>query len=58
MPVIAVALIAGGVLVPNSRDPHAPRLDLVGTVLSVTMLFSVLLYGIIEGPTRWAGPIR
>ena len=57
LPVIAVALIAGGVLVPNSRDPHAPRLDLVGTVLSVTMLFA-LLYGIIEGPTRgWTDPL-
>ncbi|HEY1737860.1 MAG TPA: DHA2 family efflux MFS transporter permease subunit [Acidimicrobiia bacterium] len=51
MPVIAVALVAGWLLVPNSRDPHAPKLDLVGTVLSVTMLFT-LLYGIIEGPTR------
>ncbi len=51
MPVIAVALVAGALLVPNSRDEHAPRLDLVGTVLSVTMLFA-LLYAIIEGPTR------
>ena len=57
IPVIAVALVAGAVLVPNSRDPHAPRLDLVGTVLSVTMLFA-LLYAIIEGPTHgWTDPV-
>ena len=57
MPVIAVALAAGAVLVPNSRDLHAPRLDLIGTVLSVTTLFA-LLYAIIEGPTRgWTDPV-
>jgi EmrB/QacA subfamily drug resistance transporter len=51
MPVIAVALVAGWLLVPNSRDPHAEELDLVGTVLSVVTLVT-LLYGIIEGPSR------
>ena len=57
IPVIAVALLAGAILVPNSRDPHAPKLDLAGTVLSVTMLLS-LLYAIIEGPTRgWTDPV-
>jgi AcrR family transcriptional regulator len=44
-------------LVPNSRDEHAPKLDLVGTVLSVSMLVT-LLYGIIEGPSRgWTDPV-
>jgi EmrB/QacA subfamily drug resistance transporter len=57
IPVIAVALIAGTLLVPNSRDAHAPKLDLVGTVLSVSMLVT-LLYGIIEGPNRgWTDPV-
>ena len=57
IPVIAVALIAGSVLVPNSHDPHAPKLDLVGTVLSVATLVT-LLYGIIEGPSRgWLDPL-
>jgi EmrB/QacA subfamily drug resistance transporter len=57
IPVIAVALIAGTLLVPNSRDPYAPKLDLVGTVLSVTTLVT-LLYGIIEGPNRgWTDPL-
>jgi EmrB/QacA subfamily drug resistance transporter len=57
IPVVVVALVATAVLVPNSRDAHAPGLDVVGTVLSVTMLFS-LLYAIIEGPSRgWTDPV-
>jgi EmrB/QacA subfamily drug resistance transporter len=57
MPVIAVALGASAVLVPNSRDPHAPKLDVVGTALSVTMLVS-LLFAIIEGPNHgWTDPV-
>jgi EmrB/QacA subfamily drug resistance transporter len=51
VPVIAVALVAGVVLVPNSRDPEAPPLDYVGAALSVLMLLG-LLYGIIEGPSK------
>jgi EmrB/QacA subfamily drug resistance transporter len=49
IPVVIVALIAGRALVPTSRDPHAPRLDLVGTVLASSGL-AALLYGIIEAP--------
>jgi EmrB/QacA subfamily drug resistance transporter len=57
IPVVVVALVATVLMVPNSRDTHAPNLDLVGTVLSVTMLFS-LLYAIIEGPSRgWSDPV-
>jgi EmrB/QacA subfamily drug resistance transporter len=51
VPVVLLALVAGRVLVPNSRDPHSPRLDLTGTVLSAAGLFG-LLYGIIEAPAR------
>ena len=51
VPVIAVALVGGAILVPNSRDPESPPLDYVGAALSVTMLLS-LLYGIIEGPSH------
>jgi EmrB/QacA subfamily drug resistance transporter len=51
VPIIAVALVATLLIVPNSRDRHAPRLDLLGTALSVAMLVT-LLYGIIEGPNR------
>ena len=49
---VPLALLAAGaayVLVPESRDPAVPRLDLVGLGLSVAML-TVLTYTIIEGP--------
>ncbi len=57
VPVIAVALVGAVFLVPESRDPHAPPLDIGGVVLSIVGLFG-LLYGIIEGPARgWTDPV-
>lgn len=54
VPIVIIALLGGHRLVPTSRDPHAPRIDLVGTVLGSIGLAS-LLYGIIEAPARgWA----
>jgi EmrB/QacA subfamily drug resistance transporter len=50
VPVIVVGMIAVALLVPNSSDPAAPRLDLVGATLS-TIGLAVLLWGIIEAPT-------
>lgn len=56
VPIIAVAVVAAWILVPESRDEHAARLDLVGTALSTVGLVT-LLYGIIDGPTNgWTGP--
>src|SRR5581483_10604366 len=50
------ALIAGRFLVPNSRNPHADPLDLIGAALSMAGLGGVL-YGIIEGPVQgWKAP--
>ena len=49
VPVIAVALIAGAVLVPRSKDPENLPLDVVGALFSIVGL-SALVYGIIEGP--------
>jgi len=51
VPIIIVAVIGTVFIVPNSRDHNAPKLDLVGTALSVAMLVT-LLYAIIEGPNR------
>lgn len=49
---LAVLAIAGTVLVvPSSRDPHAPRLDVLGALLSLTAVSS-LVFAIIEGPER------
>jgi EmrB/QacA subfamily drug resistance transporter len=49
---IAGALVAG--YVPGSRDPHAPRIDRAGFVLS-TATVALLIYTIIEAPNQgWA----
>jgi len=56
MPVVLTALIAGAILVPTSRDPRQPKLDLVGALLSIVAL-TALLYGIIEAPHHgWLSP--
>ena len=51
LPIVVVALVAGAYLLPKSKDPSHPRLDLVGAALSIVGLMS-LVYGIIEGPTK------
>jgi EmrB/QacA subfamily drug resistance transporter len=58
LPVVAIALLAGRLLVPTSRDPAPRRLDPAGTVLSFAGLAG-LLYGIIEAPSQgWThGPV-
>src|SRR5690606_39165640 len=43
--------VGGFLLVPDSRDPAAPRLDLPGALLSIAGL-ATLLWGIIEGPVK------
>jgi EmrB/QacA subfamily drug resistance transporter len=56
VPVVIFALIAGRLIVPNSKDPSAPRLDPVGAVLSIVGLVS-LVFGIIEAPSHgWTDP--
>ena len=56
VPVVIVALVAGRLIVPNSRDPHAPKLDPLGALLSIVGLVS-LVYGIIEAPSHgWTDP--
>ncbi len=57
VPVVIFALIAGRLIIPNSKDPSAPRLDPVGAVLSIVGLFA-LVYGIIEAPSNgWTDPM-
>src|SRR4051794_23174256 len=50
----AGALIGTLAVVPATRDSHPPRLDPVGTLLSVTGVAAVV-FGIIEGPDRGWG---
>jgi len=49
-PVIALAMVLGITMVPNSRDERRVPMDPVGAVLSVGSLASIL-YAIIEGPS-------
>jgi len=57
VPIVTVALIAGAVLVPKSRDPEEARLDPVGAVLSIIGIVAVV-YGLIEAPERgWSDPV-
>lgn len=49
LPVVAVAVIATIVLVPESRDEHAPTLDKMGLGLSIVAIATLVLT-IIEAP--------
>ena len=54
VPLVIVTIAAAVAIVPPSRDPHAPALDLLGTLLSTVGLVAVL-FGIIEGPSHGWG---
>jgi EmrB/QacA subfamily drug resistance transporter len=58
VPVAAVMMTAGALLVPESRNPRPERLDRIGAVLSGGGLLS-LVWGVIEAPGRgWtSGPV-
>ncbi|HKE51189.1 MAG TPA: DHA2 family efflux MFS transporter permease subunit [Actinomycetes bacterium] len=57
VPVVALALGAAAVLLPESRDPDAKGLDPLGTVLAITGL-GALIFGVIQSPTDgWTAPM-
>jgi EmrB/QacA subfamily drug resistance transporter len=57
VPVAGIALLAGIVLVPRSRDPKPGAFDLVGAGLSIAALVA-LVYPIIEAQDRgWTSPM-
>jgi len=57
IPVAVLALALGAWLVPTSRDPAAPRLDLAGFVLSIAGVAAVV-YTTIEAPAHgWSAPV-
>ncbi|WP_306215801.1 MFS transporter [Actinoplanes sp. RD1] len=56
VPVVAIAVIVGLFLIPESRNPSHPGLDLLGAALSVTGLVAIV-YGIVEAPRHgWDSP--
>jgi EmrB/QacA subfamily drug resistance transporter len=54
VPIVILGLIGGWFLIPDSRDPSAPKLDPGGALLSIVGLAAVL-YGVIEAPTKGWG---
>jgi EmrB/QacA subfamily drug resistance transporter len=55
VPVAVVALVAGRIVVPTSRDPQTPPLDVPGAVLSVVGLGSLVWAIISAGESGWTG---
>ena len=56
VPIVLVALVAGSYLIVDSKDPAAPRLDLIGAGLSIVGL-TALLWSLIEAPSYgWLSP--
>jgi EmrB/QacA subfamily drug resistance transporter len=56
VPIVATALVLGYLFIPDSRDPSAPRLDALGSLLSIVGL-ATLLWAIIEAPSHgWTSP--
>jgi EmrB/QacA subfamily drug resistance transporter len=51
LPIVVGCLIAGAVLIPESRDPESPRLDFPGIGLSVSGL-TAIVWGLIEASER------
>jgi EmrB/QacA subfamily drug resistance transporter len=57
VPIVIFAFVAGRLIVPNSKDPAAPRVDPLGVVLSISGLVT-LVYAIIEAPNHgWTDPV-
>ncbi len=51
VPIVAIGLVAGFFLIPDSRDPSHPKLDPLGAVLSIAAL-GTLLWSVIEAPAH------
>ncbi len=57
VPVVILTIIGAMVFVPESKDAHAARLDILGALLSIVGLIT-LLFGVIEGPSKgWTDPL-
>jgi EmrB/QacA subfamily drug resistance transporter len=50
VPLVIIGIIATAMVVPTSRDPHSPRIDGAGALLSIVGL-GALVWSIIEAPS-------
>lgn len=57
IPIVAVALLVGHFLIPESREPRPGRFDNIGLVLSIIAVGS-LVYTVIESPHWGWGSVR
>lgn len=56
IPIVILALLAGWFLIPTSKDPAAPKLDVPGALLSIVGL-TALVFGLIQAPDHgWTSP--
>jgi EmrB/QacA subfamily drug resistance transporter len=55
VPIAVIALAAGRLAVPTSRDPETPPLDIPGAVLSIVALGSLVWSIISAGEMGWTG---
>ncbi|WP_327353784.1 DHA2 family efflux MFS transporter permease subunit [Streptomyces sp. NBC_01304] len=57
IPMVAIGVAACAFLLPETRDPASPKVDVLSTALTASGL-AALTYGIIEAPTRgWGDPL-
>ncbi|GAA2320727.1 MFS transporter [Streptomyces kunmingensis] len=57
VPMVALGITACLLLLPETKDPAAPKVDIVSTVFTALGL-GALIYGIIEGPAKgWTDPV-
>ena len=57
VPIVALGVVLGWRVIPESRKPELGGLDVAGALLSVSGL-GALVFGVIEGPDRgWSSPV-
>jgi len=57
VPIVAVGILGGIVLVPESKDPRAPKPDFPGVSLSVIGLVALVYSMISLGEKGWSSPV-
>ncbi|MFD0319231.1 DHA2 family efflux MFS transporter permease subunit [Streptomyces flavalbus] len=57
VPLVAIGIIACLLLIPETKDPSAPRVDVLSALMGVAGL-GAFVYGIIEAPAKgWGDPV-